>query len=89
MQVVSFVSSVNKILPTPKVATGGITGILTGFIIYELTQRFHITIAPEEAAFLTATLSFASSYFAPHSDPTPAQVAEIKQQQYAYPTTPL
>jgi hypothetical protein len=69
-----------NILPTPKVATGGLTGILTGFIIYELTNRFHLTIAPEEAVFISTVLAFASSYLAPHSDPTAAQVADIKQQ---------
>jgi len=69
-----------SLLPTPKVATGGLTGILTGFIIYELTNRFHITIAPEEAVFLSTILAFAASYFAPHSDPTPEQIKEIKKQ---------
>ena len=85
-----------SIVPTPKVATGGITGIVAAFIFYELSTRFHLTIAPEESSFITTILAFAASYLAPHSQPTPEQVDEIKQQhtaemhpEYADPTTPL
>ena len=68
-------------LPTPKVATGGATGIITAFVFYELSNRFHITLAPEEASFITTILAFASSYLAPHSDPTPEQVKQIIKDQ--------
>lgn len=57
------------IAPSNKIATSGATGILTAFIIYELTNRFHITIAPEEASFITFLLSFIAGYFTPHSQP--------------------
>jgi len=67
-------------VPTPKVATGGATGIVTAFVLYELSNRFNITLAPEEASFITTILAFIASYLAPHSQPTPQQVAEIKSQ---------
>jgi hypothetical protein len=74
----SIPKDVTPITPTPKVITGGVTGIIAGFIMYELTNRLHIVIAPEEAVFISTILSFLASYLAPHSEPTPAQVAEIK-----------
>jgi hypothetical protein len=66
--------------PTPKVATGGATGIVTAFVLYELSNRFHITLAPEESSFITTAFIFLASYFAPHSAPTPEQIAQIKNQ---------
>jgi len=69
-----------NIIPTPKVVTGGAAGIVTAFVLYELSNRCHITLAPEEASFITTILAFVASYLAPHSNPTPEQVAEIKNQ---------
>ncbi len=68
------------ITPTPKVATGGITGIIVAFVLYELTNRFHINIDSAEASFATVIVSFLSSYLAPKSKPTPEQKADIIQE---------
>ncbi len=91
------------LLPTPKVAAGGATGILTGLIFYELDKRFQITVAPEEAVFISTAIGLIVQWFAPHSEPTPEQKEKIladqcpsepKQPnlsttQWADPTTPL
>ncbi len=71
------------LVPTPKVATGGIAGVIVAFVLYELTNRFHINIDSAEASFATVLVSFISSFLAPKSDPTPEQKATIIQEHKA------
>lgn len=70
----------HPLVPTPKVAAGGAIGVITAFIMFELSHRFNVTLAPEESSFLTFFLMFVASYFAPRSAPTPEQIAQIKAQ---------
>ena len=67
-----------NLAPTPKVATGALAGALSVIIIWILGQ-FHINVPPEIASAFTTVISAGASYFAPHSQPTAAQVEEIKK----------
>lgn len=73
---------------TPKTASAGAAGGLGGSIavvVISILTASHFTVSPELAsaitAIVTALASFAGSYFAPRSDPTPEQVATILQAQ--------
>jgi hypothetical protein len=61
-----------SLAPTHKVFTGLSAGTITALIVYELQKWFHIDVAPIEASFLTAILSFAASWLAPNI-PGPSQ----------------
>lgn len=64
---------------TPKTAAAGISGAFTGVVIWILTDACKIQVSAEHAAYITAIVAFAGSYFAPRSDPTPEQVTQILQ----------
>ena len=64
---------------TPKTAATGISGALTGVLIWIMKDAFKIQVSAEHAAYLTALVAVAASYLAPRSDPTPDQVAKVLQ----------
>jgi hypothetical protein len=53
-------------MPTSKVTAGGIAGLIATVIISELQNRFQITLSGDEAALLTAAVSFIAAYITPH-----------------------
>ena len=78
---------------TPKVVTGALAGAASVIAVWIVT-KCGIEVPAEIASAFTTVISAFSSYFAPHSDPTPAQIADIlnknsMQQPYYQPTTPL
>lgn len=65
--------------PTPKVATGALAGAFSVIVIWALTE-LKITIPPEVASAFTTVFSALASYIAPHSDPTPEQIEQIRKE---------
>ncbi len=61
---------------TPKVATGALAGAVSVILVWIVT-KCGIEVPAEIASAFTTVVSACSSYFAPHSDPTPEQVTEI------------
>lgn len=69
----------NGFVPTPKMATSGIAGAVSIIIIWILDQ-FGVKTSAEVASAFTVIVSFIAGYFAPHSEPTPEQIQQIKNQ---------
>jgi putative flippase GtrA len=54
--------------PTRKVAVGGVTGAVTGIIVWAVGLA-GIEIPAEVAVYISTILSFAASYFVPDAEP--------------------
>ena len=78
------------IRPSTAAAVGG-GGVSVAFVTFLdwILNFWHISMTAPVAAALATIFAAAGAYFAPRSKPTPEQVAEIKQQVWADPTTPL
>ena len=66
---------------TPKTAAAvgaGSLSIAFVSLVSWIMGFWHVTIPPEVGASLATIFSGAGAYFAPRSDPTPAQIAVIK-----------
>jgi len=61
----------NPLTPTPKAAAAGLAGIVASFVVWILTDGFHISVSPEHAALIAAAMSFIAAYFSPRSQPPP------------------
>lgn len=59
-------------MPTSKATAGGVAGLIATVVISELQNRFGVTLSGDEAALLTAIISFAAAYITPHIPQPPA-----------------
>jgi hypothetical protein len=63
---------------TPKVATGALAGAVSVIVVW-IIVKCGLDVPAEIASAFTTVISATSSWFAPHSDPTPDQVVDILQ----------